>query len=380
MKQVSPPLGLRNPKGIDAVTVRNILVGRYGSRRWEFWYEHLRKTHELVGYLTQVESCSIQHQYLADIKRQATVRMREEVDFDYLSDRVRPVVRLLIPPFGENDWVEWPQGVFLLAAPDRDADEYDRVLRDVEAYDPLQALADDLVANRYSVAAGTNVVDHVASLVAFAVPIWQVTRSTETLVSAKEWEPGTSKLRIANELLASAEYSSVSFDSEGVGIIEPYQSPEEKATEWTYEYGEESLIHAEVKQTLDMFSVANKWVAVVSEPDRPLLVASYTNSNPASPTSTVRRGRTIVDFRTEEEAVSQTVLNKKVRRYALEASSAYEHIEFSTLLMPIHENADVFQFSYNPLGVNGKVTETAWTLEMSIEGRMQHTVRRVVNI
>jgi len=147
---------------------------------------------------------------------------------------------------------------------------------------------------------------------------------------------------------------------------------------WTYAYGQEGLIIPNVDQELDLFSIPNKWVLTVSEPDQPMLVASYTNTNPASPTSTVRRNRTIVDFREEEQATSQTVLNNKAKRLGLEASSIYEHLTFETGLMPIHGTNDVYTIEYDPLAINAKYAETAWTIELEAGVPMRHEARRLV--
>ena len=47
----------------------------------------------------------------------------------------------------------------------------------------------------------------------------------------------------------------------------------------------------------DLFAVPNKWVVVVSNPERESLRSVYVNDIPASKTSTISRGRAIVDFR-----------------------------------------------------------------------------------
>lgn len=393
LSQVSPtpleplawyvPTGAQNPNGFRTTAVYNALTGRTGSRRWSFRYELLTSTHQRIFDLEEVIACEVEHQYLADIKRQAKFTIRDRGRINYLSNRIRVWVRLHLEPFGTNDWVEWPLGVFLLTSPTRHADELDRVDREVEGFDPLQALGEDLVATRYVVNAGTNIVNHVASLVAGVVPTVKATKSLHLLPATKEWPPGTSKRTIANELLAMAEYESVAFDGFGIGILKPYKPPEERAPMWTYAYGQESLIVPNVDQELDLFLVPNKVLIVVSEPDQPMMVASATNTNPASPTSTVRRGRTIVDFREAEEAATQAVLNDKALRYLREASQIYEHLTFETGLMPIHGTNDIFRLTYDPLAINALYSETSWTISVGENGipePMKHEARRLVSV
>jgi hypothetical protein len=121
-------------------------------------------------------------------------------------------------------------------------------------------------------------------------------------------------------------------------------------------------------------------VLVVSNPDAPALVSSYTNDNPASPTSTVRRGRTIVDFRTEEEADSQADLDAKVAQLAFNASQVYEHIRFTTGLNPLHSCNDVFRITFSGLAVNSAFVETKWEMELRAGAAMTHEARRVVAV
>lgn len=374
------PTGVNNPNNHTTTEVYNALVGRTGSRRWSFRYELLNASHVRIFDLDEVLECTVTHQYLADVKRQATFTIRDLGRINYLSDRIRPWIRLHLYPYGDDDWVEWPMGVFLLTSPTRHADEVDVVTREVEGYDPLQQLGDDVVTARYSVAAGANVVNAAVTVITGAVPTILVTRSTETLTATKEWPPGTSKRSIANELLSIAEYESVSFDGLGRAIIRPYQSPDERPPMWDYAYGDEGLMVPEVDQELDLFSVPNRVLAVVSQPDQPMLVASATNSNPASPTSTVRRGRTIVEFREQEEAATQTILQKKVNRYLFEHSQIYEHLAWSSSLMPFHGTNDVYTIAYDPLAIDAKYSETSWTIEMTAGVPMRHEARRVVSV
>lgn len=282
----------------------------------------------------------------------------------------------LTPP--ETSYVEWPQGVFLLSTPTREADAADVVTRDVEGYDQLQVYADDLVPDRYTVPAGVAYTDAVAALLG---PVdKRVTPHPAVLPTAKEWEPGTSKLAIINELLDAINYESLSFDEDGVAVVVPYVPPSERPAEYTYADDAVSVMSPEVTQELDLFEIPNRWVLVVSDPDREPLRAVYTNNDPASPTSTIRRQRIITDFRDEEDAADQAALDAKVARLAFEASQVYEAIEFSTGLMPIHSGNDVYRIVYSPLAVNATYSEHTWEMTLEAGAEMKHRARRVVNV
>lgn len=383
MQAIPPPLGPRNPAGHTRDEVLAALRGVTGSRRWSFRYEllHVDGTH--IQDLDNVLSGTVEQNWLADIKRKATFQLRERGGINYLTDRIRPSVRLHLPPFGPEDFVEWPQGVFLLTSPERSRDAAGRVLRDVEGYDQLQVYSDDLLAARYTVAAGANVITAVLTLLTSVLvpPQRNVIPHAGTLVSAKEWDPGTSKLRIINDLLGLVNYESLSFDEDGVAMVRPYRSPQERLEEYTYADDEHGLVVPEYGQALDLFDVANKWVLVVSEADQTAaMTATYTNSDPASPTSTIARQRTITDYRTEMEATSQAVLDAKAARLAFEASQVYESIPFGTALMPVHSGNDVYRLSLADLAINARYAEQSWKLPLKVGGRMEHTARRVVTV
>jgi len=366
-----------NPNDHTADEVLAALRGRSGNRRWKFRYELLDTSNSKTADLTNILGCSVEQNWLADIKRKASFELTDDGGINFLADRIRPYVRLYLPPYGTDDWVEWPQGVFLLSTPSR-RDEQSSILRDVEAYDLLQVYADDLVSDRYTVTAGTVYTTAISTLLGSTPK--NITASSKTLPVAKDWDPGTSKLSIINSLLGAINYESLSFDEAGTAVVKPYVAPSSRAEEYVYADDENSLMVPGVDQTLDLYSIPNKWVLVVSDPDQAALVSSYTNTDPSSPTSTVRRGRTITDFRTEQDAADQASLDAKVARLAFEASQIYEAIEFQTGLMPIHSGNDVYRLTYSPLAINDRYSEHSWSMRLEAGAPMAHRARRVVNV
>ena len=365
--------------GWTASQVLTELRGRRGARRWSFRYELLDSTNQLIGDLDNVvESCTVRQNWLADIKRTAQFAIRDTGEIDFLSDRIKPYVRLGMPPYGDTDWVEWPQGVFLLSTPTRKATDAGALIRDVEAYDQCQVYVDDKVSDRYTVDVGAVYTDAILTLLG-SIDL-AVTPSVSVLPAAKEWDPGTPKLTIINSLLNALNYQSLSFDEDGRAVICPYTSPADRVPEYTYADDEDSLIVPGVEQTYDLFSVPNKWILVVSDPDQTAIVGEHTNSDPSSPTSTVRRGRTIVDFRTGQDAADQATLTAQAERLAFEASQVFENISFDTGMMPIHSGNDVYTLEYDPLQINAKYSEHSWEMPLRAGSRMRHVARRVVTV
>ncbi len=277
-------------------------------------------------------------------------------------------------------YVEWSQGVFLLSTPSRAFVAGASVMREVEGYDQLLVLRDDKVSNRTTFTSGSLYTSNITAITSGLGFATNITPSVLTLPSDMEWEPGTSRLQILNDLLGSINYQSAFFDEDGVLVCQPYISPADRASEYTYRTNEAGLISGDVTQTLDLFSVPNKWVIVVSNPDQSALTSEFTNSSLSSPTSTVSRGRTIVDFRTEEDAADQTTLDAKVARIAFEASQVYEVVTFPTAMMPVHQNADVYSLDIDGLSIDAAYSEHEWSMTLKAGATMTHKVRRVVTV
>lgn len=341
------------------------------DRHLSFRYELLDANNVHKGWLDEVMKALVANNSLADIKRTARITMLDNPDIDWLADRVKPFVTL------NGD--EHPQGVFLLSSPRR---RYQSgvVVREIEAYDQGVVLRDDKAEDRYTVAAGVNYITEVGDLLASAgITETNLTATSKVLPASREWDPGTSKGRIIGDLLAAINYRSLYFDADGAAVAEPYLSPSEAAPAHLYATDETSLILPEVDEELDLFDVANKWVLYTSEPDLPPLTSSYTNSNPNSPTSTVRRGRTIVDHR-QVEAADQATLDAKVQRLAFEASQVYTSVEFDTGIVADHGDADVIDFIHEGLGISARYVEHTWSFDLKAGAEMRHRIRRVVTV
>lgn len=287
-------------------------------------------------------------------------------------------------PFNDvirNGWAEFPLGVFLLTTTPINIDATYTLSRDVGAYDLLKILIDDKVSDRYIVSTGANYITQISSILTGAGLTQQnLLPSILTVPAVLEWAPGTTKLQIINDLLGAINYKSLWMDENGTACATSYISPMDRPSEYTYSDDAKGIFFPDMVDTLDLASVPNKWVVVVSESTRPPLVSTYTNSNPQSLTSTVNRGRTIVDFRTNNQAADQATLDSSVLRIATEASQIFEHVDFDTGLMPIHSNDDVFTLNYSKLGISAKFKEVQWEQPLIAGARMKHTIRRVVYI
>ncbi|OLT26547.1 hypothetical protein BJF83_20905 [Nocardiopsis sp. CNR-923] len=207
-----------------------------------------------------------------------------------------------------------------------------------------------------------------------------ITPHEEVLPGIREWEPGTSRLTVVNDLLASIGYRSLSFDEWGVAIAVPYVSPSARAPEFWYRDDDRSIMVAEATQERDLHGVPNQWVLSTTDGTDDPRTVTYTNRSPHSPTSTVRRGRIITDYRTENEASSESALIEQVARLAYESTQLYEAIEFTTALNPLHSFDDVFGIRRDDLSLDTVFSGHTWELPLTADGLMRHRARRVVSM
>lgn len=343
------------------------------DRHVSFAFELLDSDNRHKRWLDDVVQGSgqVANNALAEIKRTARFEVVEGSDIDWLADRIKPWAIL--------NGISYPLGIFLPSSPTR---RHSRgvVVRHVEAYDQAVILREDKVDSRYTVAAGANYIAQARVVLESAgITEMNLTPSSKTLPAAREWDPGTPKLQIVNDLFGAINYRSLYFDSDGLAVGEPYLSPTTAPARHLYATDDASLVLAGAEEELDLFDISNKWVLYTSQPDQASLRSVYTNTNPGSPTSTVSRGRTIVDFR-RVEAADQPALDAKVARLAFEASQVYTAVNFSTAIVPDHGESDVIDFVHSGLGISARYVEHTWELPLVAGGAMRHRIRRVVTV
>lgn len=357
--------------------ITDCLHFKHGSNLMKFRYDLLDRSERKIGTLDTVASGEVSMAALAQIKRTSRFVIWDKGDIDWLNDRIQPFALFRMPDGG---WAEWSQGIFLLNTPKR-KEQNKLIYRDVEAYDGLQVIKDDKFDERYTVPSGENYITAIITILHDAgITKINLQQTEKTLTTTREFEPGTEKLTAINKLLGELNYTSLWVDEWGYYTASIYKSPQDRAAEYVYRNDEQSIIFPGVEEEVDLFSIPNKWVVTVSNPEQEPLTASYTNENPDSKTSTVSRGRTIVDYRTIENIADQAALDAYVRRLAYNSSQTYTHVPFETAIVPFHGYADVLQLEYSPLAIRTKYSETGWSMPLRAGASMRHEVRRVIAI
>ena len=325
--------------------------------------------------------------------------IESETDIDYLTNRIQPFVLFKLPdktipnqtPDGtiyqemKGQWLEYPLGIFLLSSPER-VEEGQEIYRDIEAYDGTIILDEDRFTERYTIKAGTRYDMAVINILKGAgIKKYNIETSDKTLPNDLEYEPGTSKIEVVNELLESINYTPIWVDEWGYFTSLRYIPPSDRAVDYEYIDDELSVTENGMSEEFDLYSVPNKWLVIFENYDGGgeesiSLRSVYTNDSFESPTSTVNRGRVIVDYRTVSDIADQGALNEYTLRIANEASQVYGRIKFNTAIMPFHSYMDIIRIRNKTLDIDDKFTETGWTIPLETGGKMSHEGRRVVNI
>ena len=346
------------------------------TREIKFRYELLNQNNSYLGTIDSI-SGSVAFNSLADnIKRTARFEIKENIfkDVDYLNDRIRPIIIL--------DDIEYEMGVFLIPSPTRIKRD-GGIYREIEGYDVTQIILEDKITDRHFIKKGTNYVNAITQIINSAnIHQFLMPNSSATLTRDREFEIGTSKLRIANELLREINYTSLWTDRHGFVRSGKYTLPNQKEIDFSYQTGDknELVINDTLTEEVDLFNVPNVFVIVATNAEDESLVSKYTNSNPASPTSTLRRKRNIVDYREVSDIANNSVLDDYAKRIAYQASDVYSKISFETLINPKHEYSNGIYLKDDKLGIDNKFIETSWEIEMQVGGRMTHHARRVIMI
>lgn len=269
----------------------------------------------------------------------------------------------------------WPLGTFLCMA-DGEARGQATTSREVVLLDKLLILDEDRVESTYSVAAGAVVTDVVADLIASAgESAVAITDSAETLTSGQVWEPGTSKLRIINDLLDAINYFSLRCDGYGRYVAAPYQAPAQRPVEREFIPGEASIHLPELRLERKLSDIPNRVVLVsAGGHDEPALVGVAENTDPGSRFSYPARGRWIVHVEEGVEATSQSVIDSLAARRLTERSTVAAAAEIRHAAVPLALN-DVARLADGDLDMRAAVQ--SWDLVLQPGELMRTTIREV---
>lgn len=139
-------------------------------------------------------------------------------------------------------------------------------------------------------------------------------------------------LTFLTDLIANANYS-FGLDDMGRIVFEKNQETDALAPIWTYNDDNSSILYPDVSIDRDLYGIPNVVEVIYSPANGQPIVASAINSDPASPVSTVNRGRKVTYRDTNPnvvEGINQSQLESYARNRlkelsALEYTISYKH-------------------------------------------------------
>lgn len=294
-----------------------------------------------------------------------------EKEVNWLTDEIRP--EIIINGTANSLGIFCPFSV-------NETDDGTMKTISVSANDRCWTVRDCKTERRVYLAAGTNYVDAVISLISEAgIAAINASETDAVLTEDREdWEIGTSYLDIANQLLSEINYDPIWFDADGICTIQPTYTPTAANIRHTLdEHKIESLLIPGIESVTDLLEKANVFVCVCSNADKSTpMRAVAENTNPQSPLSIARRGRRITEVIRVNNIASQEALQTMANKMVTDSMMLGEVLTVNTCLLPGWGVGDVTAIHYGELMAICR--ETAWTMDLTIGGRMMHTLERKV--
>lgn len=327
------------------------------SRYTTFTYELLDREENLKGILSGVSGGSVTWKRDALIKGGGTLRLTDlGQDIDWLNDRFRISMTV--------NGVTWGLGVWIPTAPEGAWDGPNRTW-EVELHDKLVVLDEDKVLQTTVVNAGADVIDYVVALINSAGEYnIAATDLGVQVATSLVWMVGTPKLRIINDLLNASGYFPLRVNRDGAFLLEPYVQPSARAYAYEFLDGPNSIYASAFTHTLNNFQVPNRVIATTNgDSENEGFIASAENEDPESDYSYVNRGRWVVRFYENVEAVSVAALATWCQRKLADWSNPGASEKFSFMPVPV-DIYDAAHFRNQYAGINTRVTIEGVTIPL----------------
>lgn len=348
-----------------------------GSRSTEYTFDLLNRSGYKIGQLDGVTGGNLDWTSDANVKGAGQITVDAAQNVNWLQVRVRPVLWV-------NDLPGQNLGVYIPASPSSQWDEAGGT-RTVELLDRCSILDQDQVTATYSLAAGANVVTAVTSLITGAgEPASSITATANTATTASPitMAVGTSKLEIANALLAAAGCVPLYCDFNGQFRIELDRAANTRPSVYDFVDGDNSIYLPSHNVDQDYYSVPNRVIATIAGSGTlEGFFGVATNTDPASPYSYTNRGRYItlmldpIEYTTGSDP--QTVVNNAAAA-ALTKNTPAKNITLQHGPVPGLFLGDVVRFRRTAAGIDGKFSVSTTGINFDPTALASSTLAEVV--
>lgn len=289
----------------------------------------------------------------ASLKRDTTSPTRGSATFEVTDDLGECYVRVYLVAVQNGARERVQLGTYLVQTP-RSASDGKVTRYSLEAYTPLIELKEKQPPLGYSLLKGDNVMKAVCGLARESLRAPVVACSSgDSLRSDFVANTSDTWLSFLSDLAANAKRR-IDLDESSRVIFPPNQEVAALQPVWTYADDNSSILYSESSVERDLFGIPNA-VQVVYSDGTDHFEAWAVNDDPASPTSTVARGRTI-SYRETSPNLGGVPSREQVEEYAqllLEQLSSVEYtVTYSHGYCPVRPG-DCVRLDYRRAGLRG---------------------------
>jgi hypothetical protein len=183
------------------------------------------------------------------------------------------------------------------------------------------------------------------------------------------WQPGTTWMRMLEDLCAIVGFAKPWADRFGVIFLRPAPDEDSPTTVPAYEPGTR-IIADSITFTRDMLDAPNDFAVFHSGTDR--IITGRAQIPASAPHSFARRGFRIGKAESQQGIETQGQANVAARNLRRSEGLAHQWLAFESSLDPRHDLWDV----YDALG--SRWVEESWDMQLRSGGKMGHRARRTI--
>lgn len=320
------------------------------------WLSAMQRTYEYyivdpgtwrdVSRITNVKSCTINRDAETETLGSATIDVTDSLGECY--------VRIYLVTIQNGIKERHPLGTFLVQTP---SSSFDGLVRNVtmDAYTPLLELKESPPPLGYSLSkdlSDRNIMDIAYRLTKENVRAPVVAPECDKMLET-DFVANTDDTWISfiSDLIYGAKYT---FDLDEMGriLFAPKQDLDALQPVWTFTDDNSSILYSDISMEHDLFGIPNVIEVVYSEGGK-YYESIATNDDPNSPTSTVNRGRRIVERITNPSLPgipSKSEIDEYAERVLKERSSIQYSVSFSHGYCPVRLG-DCVRLNYTRSGI-----------------------------
>lgn len=361
----------------EGYTEEQLIAALFSSaRQVRYEYTVLSSGGEYLGNI-EIEEAKISFNSTSEVMRTFSGTVIENDIFNRNSIDYQIIPWMCLMMFNNKE-AKFPLGRFIVTTSLNYSNNLTKL--NVTGYDLGKIALDDKTSSRFF-ASSTNTYEYaLRELLEGIYPNIDIAEIALNKSFPQEWEIGTSKITIANDLLKGVNYNPLYFDEYGQGFCIPYVLPEEKGIDFQYVANKTSVIIDDITTESNIFNIPNKWIRYTENVDAPYLICVLVNDDPESPYSVQNRNRYIVDAEVVNDIANQAELNAYTRRIASKSMQKIETITFSTLNMPGHGYRELLWLDIPAYKIADRYIETSWEMDLRPGGLMTHVCEKVVVI